>query len=659
MIAELDRAESALLSLDAGCHREAWVKASTAAKAAGIDFDTWHTWSAGAPNYRSEADCRSVWQSLKADGGIGPGTLFHLARAAGWKDGTERPAMRLQSLPEPPRQQPQASPPKYDPVALWAGSKAADASHWYISKKAGNPDGLAVYSGPLKISGKPCSGALVLPAVTMDGELASLQFVTEAGKLFLPGVKLPRDACLVLGDIQAGQAVYLVEGIGQAWSARKATGCAAVVAFGAGRMAGLAAVLKARHPAARLVIVPDAGKEAEAADIARAVDGWFVEMPPGSPRNFDLNDLEQTEGTDAVRSLLESAKNAPQRFQLLTPAELAAMPPVRWLVRGVLPQEGIAAVYGPPGSGKSFLTLDLLAHVADGRDWYGCRVNPAPVVYLGLEGEAGIGQRIQAWQTQHGPIVPRFRAILSPLDIRKDGDRSDLVKAVKRSGMAGGLLVLDTLNRAAPGADENSSAEMGEIIQAAKALQAELGGLVLMVHHSGKDAARGLRGHSSLLAALDASLEVCRDGDRRVWKVGKAKDGEDGKAHPFLLSVVELGTDDDGEEITSCVCLPDEAPADAVKRVKLPTGGNQKIVWDAVGELLLAEAKRTQGRKPEGAPEEVPFARPCLPLEDVLHKVRDRLTVESDRKTERARQAITALVTRGLLVCREGWLWCA
>lgn len=660
--AELARAESALWSLDPGCDRESWVRISTAAKAAGLDFDQWHDWCAGAGNYESEQDCRSVWQSVTEGGKITAGTLFFLARNAGWKDDVSADFQRVE-MPAKVRQTPAVAPkgerPSIDPAALWANCEPADSGHWYIVKKGGNPAGLAMYSGPLKIAGKPCAGALVLPALTLAGELASLQFVTDAGKLFLPGCKLPPDACLVLGEIEQGRPVYLVEGIGQGWSAHKATACAAVVCFGWGRVAQVAQAIKRRHPAARLVLVPDGGKEAQAADIARALGCLLVELPPGTPRNGDINDLEQAEGIEAVRRLLEAAKAAPQRFQLLTPAELAALPPVRWLVRGVLPQEGIAAVYGPPGSGKSFLVLDMLAHVAGGRDWFGCHVNAAPVVYLGLEGEAGIAQRLQAWQSHNGPLLQTFRAILSPLDIRKPGDRAELVSAIKGAGMAGGVLAVDTLNRAAPGADENSSAEMGEIVQAAKHLQAELGGLVLLVHHSGKDASRGLRGHSSLLAALDASVEVAREGDRREWRIGKAKDGEDGKAHPFRLSVVELGTDDDGEEITSCVCLPDEAPADSVRRAKVPAGGNQKIIWDALGELLLEEGKRIGSRKPDDAPEEVPLGRPCLRLEDVIAGCRDRLTVESDRKTERTRQAITGLITRGLIVCREGWLWCA
>lgn len=346
------------------------------------------------------------------------------------------------------------------------------------------------------------------------------------------------------------------------------------------------------------------------------------------------------------------------RFQSRTPDDLDALPPVKYRTKGVLPETGIAALYGPPGSGKTFVALDAGFTVAgDAPAWFKHRVKPAPVTYVALEGEAGIAQRVKAWQKHHGKAPGRFRVVTGAMDIRREADRAELAEIVLQADMAGGVLIIDTLNQAAPGADENASTDMGLIVAALKDLQARLGGLVLVVHHSGKDATRGMRGHSSLLAALDACIEVTRDGDRREWKVAKAKDGIDGTAHPFRLQVIPLGFDEDGEPITSCVITPDEMPGEAVRRAKVPKGGQQKIIWAALTEMLEAEERRTGGRKPEGAPDDLPLGRPCLRLEDVVLKCRDRLAVAPDRKTERTRSAITGLITLGLLECREGWLW--
>ena len=174
------------------------------------------------------------------------------------------------------------------------------------------------------------------------------------------------------------------------------------------------------------------------------------------------------------------------------------------------------------------------------------------------------------------------------------------------------------------------------------------GGLVTVVHHSGKDATRGLRGHSSLFAALDAAVEVSRDGDRREWKVAKAKDGADGAAHPFRLEVMDLAPDDEGEPVTSCVVCPDETPQDAT-RSRLPKGGNQKVVLDALGDLLRKSADRGKA----GAPPQ----RPCVETEAAVEAIAPRLPCEPLRQKERSRQALSGLLASGVLMSREGWLW--
>lgn len=272
------------------------------------------------------------------------------------------------------------------------------------------------------------------------------------------------------------------------------------------------------------------------------------------------------------------APAAPHRFKLLTGQDLAALPPLQWLVHGVLPAEGMATIYGPSASGKSFLAFDLSAAVAEGRRWYGHHVKARPVVYLGLEGEAGFRNRAAAWEQHHGrPLPAGFHMVLQPFGLTDPADVRDLAAAILAAGGHGALTIIDTLNRAAPTADENASKDMGLILEGTKALQRLTGGLVLIVHHTGKDLARGFRGHSSAFAALDAAIEVQRDGDARGWSIAKAKDGEDGATRPFKLEKVNLGTDEWGEPITSCVAVPAERTARPAK----PLTHTQRVAMDA------------------------------------------------------------------------------
>jgi len=648
--ADIDRAREALQFISPDLPHDEWVRIGMACLDAGLQFDDFDNWSASASSYSKRAT-GEAWRSFKPGKGVSAGTLFKAAKEHGWSDSRESSHAQSSQVFRRPAHRATPSHRGMSPAEVWQRCAPASAEHGYIVAKAGTPDGLRVLpdSDPLTIAGQRMAGALVVPVWRLDGVLSSLHFIPPPGdgrKLSLPGA--PIDGMFTVGEMQLGAIAYLCEGIGQAWACCKATGYAAVVCFGWGRVRAVAHQLRERDKSAQLVIVPDVGKESEAEAIAREVRGSCVFMPAGWERNADVNDFAQREGVDALDALLSAPHAPPQRFRLLGSADLHALPPLTWCVRGVLPAQGLAAVYGPSGSGKSFLVLDAAASIAEGAPWFGYRAKATPVVYCALDGEAGFRLRVAAWEQGNGCALPAgLHLMLQPFKLTDSRDVEDLAAAVLSAG-AGAVTILDTLNRAAPEADENASTDMGRILEAAKMLQRLTGGLVVVVHHTGKDATRGLRGHSSLFAALDAAVEVTREGDRREWKVAKAKDGQDGAGHPFRLEVVDLGEDGDGEAVTSCVIAPDESPQDKT-RCRLPKGGNQKVVLDALGELLRNSA--TFGRA--GAPP----ARPCVQLESAVEAIAPRLIVAPKRQKERLRQALRGLTASGDVTCREGWLW--
>ena len=654
MAADTDRAREALHAIPPDLPRDEWVKVGMGAHAAGVDFDTFDAWSASAGNYNAAAS-RDVWRSIKPGKGVGAGTLFRMAAENGWRMGEGKPQQRAAQAPKKAAEPPRKPAPGMSPAEVWNRCEAATAAHRYITAKAaaGVPLGAlrVVPAGdPLRIAGQGMAGALVVPAYGPQG-LQSLQLIPPPGagkKLNLPGAPMA-GASFTVGEVVPGAPLYLCEGIGQAWACWQATGNAAVVCFGWGSVGKVAEALRQRDAAARLILCPDAGKEESAAEIAQAVGAAVCLMPQGEETNFDANDLAQRDGHDVLAALLEAATEPPKpepRYKLLGADELRNLPPLAWRVRGVLPAVGLAALYGPSASGKSFLAFDMAASIAEGCQWFDCRVEAAPVVYAALEGEAGFKLRAQAWETSRGRALPDgLRMMLQPFKLTDGQDVLDLAAVVP----AGAVVVLDTLNRAAPTADENSSRDMGEILEAAKTLQTLTGGLVVLVHHTGKNAAAGLRGHSSLFAAMDAAIEVSREGDRREWKVAKSKDGIDGEACPFKLAVEVLGTESTGEAITSCVVVRDTAVED-VRAVKLPQGGNQRVILDALRPMF----KDGQTGKP-GAPP----LRPCIELEAAVSAGAAKLTCQTDRRATRTREAITGLVARGVLGCNEGWLWLA
>jgi hypothetical protein len=117
-----------------------------------------------------------------------------------------------------------------------------------------------------------------------------------------------------------------------------------------------------------------------------------------------------------------------------------------------------------------------------------------------------------------------------------------VVTLVEQTGMEFSLAIVDTLARAFGGGNENSSEDMGAFITAMGKVQEFLNCALMVLHHSGKDAAKGLRGHSSLLGAVDTELELLRFDEQMkgVLTISKQKDGADNERFGFEMVEVEI-----------------------------------------------------------------------------------------------------------------------
>jgi hypothetical protein len=170
------------------------------------------------------------------------------------------------------------------------------------------------------------------------------------------------------------------------------------------------------------------------------------------------------------------------------------------------------------------------------------------------------------------------------------------------------VVVIDTLSATTPGGNENSGEDIGMVIAHCKLLHRETGALVVLVHHSGKDATRGARGWSGLRAAADAEIEVTRNGDHRTASITKMKDGTDGEAYGFKLRVIDLGVNSEGEAESSCVVEYVDAQSEGpAKKVKL--GPHETIIYGLLRAMApsgtcaeedLVEGYKNQVPKPDG-----------------------------------------------------------
>jgi len=346
-----------------------------------------------------------------------------------------------------------------------------------------------------------------------------------------------------------------------------------------------------------------------------------------------------------------SPQPASGAYKLLTGNDLRAMPPVKWRLKGVFPHEGLAALYGPSASGKSFLATDLSVALAEGNHWFGMRTTQSKVIYVALEGESGFKNRVAAWELENKRSLPaNMFMVMQPFQITNPADVNNLAATIPHDS----VVIVDTLNRAAPTSDENSSKEMGEILQACKWLQGLIGGLVVLVHHTGKDTTKGARGHSSFFAALDGAIEVEKSNDKRSWSIAKAKDGQDGKCFLFNLKVHNLGKDSDGDEITSCTI---ERATSNIFVKPPPQGSKQQAAYRSLKAHIASLPNMPLGIA--GSTSGVP----SMKFEDAVAYLAGTLTTTpKNKRSNEARRLLTGLhhsghIDTGLDANSDSWCW--
>jgi len=273
--------------------------------------------------------------------------------------------------------------------------------------------------------------------------------------------------------------------------------------------------------------------------------------------------------------------------------------PVEWLIHGVLPVKAFAALYGPPGSFKSFIALDMAEAIATGRPWMGNPIErQGAVLYLCGEGFGGMGARIKACQIHHKtPKGAPIYVIRHQLNLRSSAEDFNalmvaIVALVEKTGMEFQLMVVDTLARAFGGGNENDSDAMGAFITTMGKIQEFLNCALMVLHHSGKDTTKGLRGHSSLLGAVDTQLEILRfeEQAKGVISLTKQKDGEDGIRFGFEMVEIEISGSSLGFDpvVSLAVQASDEAVNQASKRGKSNSGSgrNQSIEMESLRSVV-------------------------------------------------------------------------
>ena len=263
--------------------------------------------------------------------------------------------------------------------------------------------------------------------------------------------------------------------------------------------------------------------------------------------------------------------------KMLTPEQLAELPPPQPLVNGLLDLDTCAWIIGRPGCGKSFVTLDLAAHVGLGIPWQGRGVHQGLVVIMVAEGARGIRLRADAWRREYGHMKDvLFLPIAVPVNERTGrygasvaGAWSAFTEACRRLQPV--MVVIDTQARVTAGLNENDSGDMGYYVEQVDRIRQATGACVLSVHHQGRTGANA-RGSSAIDGAQDTELRMER-ADRAMvatLHIDKQKDQAEVKPLELALQLSAGGVGPDGRDLSSLVLARMPEPGLFQDPIELP-----------------------------------------------------------------------------------------
>lgn len=320
-----------------------------------------------------------------------------------------------------------------------------------------------------------------------------------------------------------------------------------------------------------------------------------------------------------------------------------------YLIKGWLDRSVVSVVYGPSNVGKSFLALNIAHHVSKGRAWGKRRVKLGRVAYFAAEGGATFDNRVPALDD------PGFWVHSAPLLMTgKDSQAGPVAEVLQHLGAVGGepfdLIIIDTMARVMGGGDENNAPDIADLMRNLDLIRRAAGAHVMLIHHSGKDVGRGARGHSALRAAIDTEIELTRDDLGQITaEVTKQRDGPTGYRFAYNLRQVELGEDQDGDIVTTCLVEPSDASeADRVG-----------VTGSALGALVLLKGLIDDGGKIVRKAQYL--GSPCIDFdtwrEACIAPSALSQSSEKDTREKAFRWASKSLTDKHLVLVRDNLVW--
>jgi phage/plasmid primase-like uncharacterized protein/KaiC/GvpD/RAD55 family RecA-like ATPase len=472
---------------------------------------------------------------------------------------------------------------------IWLSGVAAHPDHPYLKRKG-------IQTHGVRTTG---DGRLMVPLYDQDGTLSTLQYIDEdGGKLYHPGGKSGGKFWMV-GSLDDPGTLYVAEGFATAATIYETTSRPCIVAYSASSLVPVTASLREMYGENQdIVIVADHDKHGVGqryADQASAKYGARVVIPP--IEGMDANDYAQAGHNLAALLIQQTGTAVIDKLKVVFGDQLGSdYEAPDELVEGLMTIGSSVVVYGDSNSGKTFWALSVATAIATGSDCYGRKTDPGLVVYLASEAPGSIRSRMQAIKKYHGCDLENLAMVPVPMNFYNgDQDAHDVIELVRAieqiKGQRVRLIIGDTLARMSAGANENSGEDMGPVMARFDQVATATGAALMIIHHNGKDAAKGARGWSGIRAHIDTEIEVTeKEGTRSVTVTKQRELPSKGDTIYFKLEIIEMGTTKFGGAATTCVAIPDDE-ALATNPHKKPTKHDETMRtlerswWDSATEM--------------------------------------------------------------------------
>jgi len=461
---------------------------------------------------------------------------------------------------------------------IWESSKGASPDHPYLKRKG-------IRAGISRISN---DGRLIVPLMDINGTLWSLQYIDHEGNKRFQYGGSTGGKCCKLGEIS--DKVFVAEGYATGSTIYETTGICTIIAYSANNLDPVVGDIRSKYPNIEIVIVADNDESKVGENHANQAASNHRASVIVPPVLGDVNDYKLSGGN--IIQLLQADATIIDKMQVIFGDELSdEYEAPDEVIQDLIVANSMTVIYGDSNSGKTFFALSLAASLSEGKEIYGKQVDQGLVVYLACESPGSIKCRMQALKKHHGFGLSNLAMVPMPLNFyTNQGDAMDVIKLVdhieRMKGQKVKAIFADTLARMSAGANENSGEDMGPVMERFSMVTAKTGAAMVIIHHNGKDTAKGARGWSGIRAHIETEIEVVEQDGNRFATITKQRElASKGQVISFNLEVVVMGVSKFGSDSSTCVAVPGEEVKSSNNKVEAPMKSLSGAWYDSGCEI--------------------------------------------------------------------------